>query len=143
MFSRDRFGMRIFRKKLVGLLWLLGYLLVAHPAVAKDSKQIVTLTALPASCVALHRGQLCFQDIRFTWVGDDDLNYCLYSDTHELLLSCGNGGKEAFIHEYSSETSEAFSLRVGVSGATVASVTVNTAWVYRTGKRSSSGWRLF
>ena len=143
MFSRDRFGMRIFRKNPVWLLWLLGSLLVAHPAVAEDSKQAVTLTALPASCVALHRGQLCFQNIRFTWVGDDDLNYCLYSDTHELLLSCGNGVKDEFVHEYSSETSEAFSLRVGVSGSTVASVTVNTAWVYRTGKRSSSGWRLF
>ena len=97
----------------------------------------------PASCVALHKGQRCFHNIRFFLEIDDEREYCLYSDTHELKLFCANISGAEFVHAYASESSELFSLRLSATGLTVATITVNTAWVYRTGKRSSSGWRLF
>jgi hypothetical protein len=133
----------IFREKSIWLLWIAICLSVSRPAIADDLIISTQLKVKPASCVALHRGQLCFQNIRFFWEAIDELEYCLYSDTHERLLFCANGDSDEFIHDYASETSESFSLRLSTTGLSVATITVNTAWVYRTGKRSSSGWRLF
>ena len=110
---------------------------------ADGSENGFKITVRPASCVALHKGQRCFQNIRFLLEADDDREYCLYSDTHELKLFCANSDDAEFEHNYASESSESFSLRLSATGLTVATITVNTAWVYRTGKRSSSGWRLF
>jgi len=143
MSSRDSFTLDIVRKKSTWLIWISLCLAISYPATADTYAGNVQLNVKPASCVALHRGQLCFQKIRFFWVAGDDSEHCLYSDTQNRLLFCANGDSDNFIHGYASETSESFSLRLSSSGLTVATVTVNTAWVYRTGKRSSSGWRLF
>lgn len=135
--------MKNFRINSIALLWLCLCLLIARAAMADDAPGTVQFNVKPSSCVALHKGQRCFQSIRIFWITNDRQDYCLYSDTHERKLFCSTSGDAEFIHKYASETSETFSLRLTTSGLTVALASVNTAWVYRTSKRSSSGWRLF
>ena len=144
MSSRDTFPLTGFRSKTCSLFCIGAYLLAPMPVVAEQtSEQLIQLHVKPASCVALHKGQKCFQKIQIYWESSNDREYCLYSDTQQLQLVCATGSVRSFLHNYASESSEAFSLRLASNGETVATVAVNTAWVYRTGKRSSSGWRLF
>lgn len=103
----------------------------------------IELLAKPTNCVALHRGQVCFQRILFSWKVQDAEEYCLYKIDTDVPLSCAIGNLTGVAHEYSSKSSETFVLRQGRQGPEVAKVTINTAWVYRTGRRSSSSWRLF
>ncbi|MDB4223689.1 DUF3019 domain-containing protein [Granulosicoccus sp.] len=135
--------MNIFRQKSNWLLWICVCLSITGYSMADGLENGFQIKVRPASCVALHKGQRCFQNIRFFLEIDDEREYCLYSDTHELKLFCANISGAEFVHAYASESSELFSLRLSATGLTVATITVNTAWVYRTGKRSSSGWRLF
>lgn len=121
----------------------LALLLVASVSKADERMSVLTLIAKPASCVALHRGQMCFQKIRFTWESDSSSSYCLYQDDLETALYCSESMKNTYIHEYASESFQSFFLLDVESGDIVSRVKVNTAWVYRTGRRSSSGWRLF
>jgi len=106
-------------------------------------EQTVLLTAMPTSCVALHRGQQCYQRIQLSWLNAQGERYCLFVEDSDTLLYCSSGAETFYLHDYSSKTSESYSLRLGEQGEIVSSVTVSTAWVYRTGRRSSSGWRLF
>lgn len=101
------------------------------------------LSVMPTSCVALHRGQLCYQRIRLSWFSSDGKRYCLFADDSDVLLYCSSSSHTVYLHEYSSKSSESYSLRLGDEGPIVSSVNVSTSWVYRTGRRSSSGWRLF
>jgi hypothetical protein len=127
----------------MGLFWVCVCVPVSQAVAADDVVAKVQLTAKPVSCVALHKGQRCFQKIQFFWESNEGLEYCLYSDTHKRKLFCAKGNEAAFVHSYASDSSELFSLRLGESGLTVSTIRVSTSWVYRTGKRSSSGWRLF
>ncbi len=121
----------------------LALLLVASVSKADERLSVLTLVAKPTSCVALHRGQMCFQKIRFTWESDSSNSYCLYQDGLETALYCSRSAKSSYIHEYASESFQSFSLLDIGSGNIVSTLKINTAWVYRTGRRSSSGWRLF
>ena len=144
MSSRESFNLTDFRCKTWSLLFLGLCMLVPMPLAAEQTnEQLIRLHVKPTSCVALHKGQMCFQKIRIYWQPTDDRTYCLYSDTQRLRLICTAGSVMEFVYEYASESSESFSLRLASTGETVSSAAVNTAWVYRTGKRSSSGWRLF
>ncbi|MFK8075438.1 MAG: DUF3019 domain-containing protein [Granulosicoccus sp.] len=121
----------------------LALLLVASASNADEKLKALTLLAKPTSCVALHRGQMCFQEIRFTWESDSSNSYCLYQNGIETALYCSRSAKNSYIHKYASESFQTFSLLEADSGITLSTVKINTAWVYRTGRRSSSGWRLF
>ncbi|MFT6302806.1 MAG: hypothetical protein ACJAY2_001991 [Pseudomonadales bacterium] len=73
-------------------------LLTTRPTIANGFENTMRLKVKPASCVALNKGQLCFQDIRFLWETDDALDYCLFSDTHGRLLFFANGESDEFVH---------------------------------------------
>lgn len=102
-----------------------------------------SLKAMPSSCVALHRGQICYQRIRFDWTSSNAQRLCLFHEDGDTLLHCSVNPTVRYVHDYSSPTSESYTLRVGEMGPVLSRVTVHTSWVYRTGRRSSSGWRLF
>lgn len=103
----------------------------------------VDLRVTPASCVALHRGQVCFQRLQLRWKNPEGLRLCLFHQAASEALHCTAVSTALYRHEYHSDDSEVFTLREAMSGEVLATATVTTAWVYRTGKRSSSGWRLF
>ncbi len=132
-------------KNRVCILALLASLsLLFHSVLqAQDNSLELRFVAKPASCVALHKGQLCFQKIQFTWQPVDQKIYCLYTDGEMTELYCSDSGVSQYTHDYASESFQMFTLRVANTDEVVASVKVSTSWVYRTGRRSSSGWRLF
>lgn|GEM_PF-3672727 len=101
-----------------------------------------SFNAVPSSCVALHRGQKCFADITLSWFSPDRALLCVFRNEEQNALICSSNAKSEFQFRYATESSEKYSLR-DTSGNTLATVLVSTAWVYRTGKRSSSSWRLF
>ncbi|MGQ7845845.1 DUF3019 domain-containing protein [Granulosicoccus sp. 3-233] len=103
----------------------------------------VQLQVTPSSCVALHRGQVCFQRLQLRWNNPEGRRLCLFHQPLEEALHCTTVSPAVYRHEYRSAESEVFILREAVSGEVLSTATVTTAWVYRTGKRSSSGWRLF
>lgn len=109
----------------------------------KPEYATVELRVTPASCVALHRGQVCFQKLQLRWENPEGLRLCLFHQRASEALHCTAVSTVLYRHEYRSDDSEVFTLREAVSGEVLATATVTTAWVYRTGKRSSSGWRLF
>jgi len=52
---------------------------------ADDSLNATELKVRPSSCVALHRGQLCFQTLSFSWINTrEGREYCLYLDHMRL-----------------------------------------------------------
>ncbi len=107
------------------------------------SEQAVSLGVSPTTCVALHKGQHCFQQLTLSWRTPTGYRLCLFGDSSGKPLHCTSAALTEFKHEYRSKTAESFVLRQGESGPVVSQISVTTAWVYRTGKRSSSGWRLF
>lgn len=109
----------------------------------KPEYATVELRVTPASCVALHRGQVCFQKLQLRWENPEGLRLCLFHQSASEALHCTAVSTALYRHEYRSDDFEVFTLREAVSGEVLATATVTTAWVYRTGKRSSSGWRLF
>lgn len=129
--------------KVVLRIVVFALVVLTTSSIADEKPGNVELAAKPTSCVALHRGQLCFQKIRFTWVAELDRLYCLYQDDKDTALYCSEDRKNVYVHEYASETYQSFSLLDVETGNVVSRLKVNTAWVYRTGRRSSSGWRLF
>lgn len=103
----------------------------------------IKLTAKPDSCVALHRGQPCFSRVQLSWTGPMDSDVCLYSNNDEVPFLCLSGNTRQVSVDYASGTSTLYSMRFRNAEQVLAEVVVRTAWVYRTGRRSSSGWRLF
>lgn len=102
------------------------------------------LRAKPVTCVALHKDQVCFQKVTLSWSRLDPGDYCLYLDDRKRPLTCWfHNTLQSYSHEYQSVDSMRYQLREGSSDDAMAEVIVNTSWVYRTGRRSSSGWRLF
>ena len=154
------------RSRAVALLYLA--LLSASPGDAAEPSNNATprpyLDAHPATCVALHKGQICYQWLDIRWRDLSPGHYCLYlGDTRNALLCWSNEESGSFRHRYTSATSERYILRKQPAPASLSTddvqhaesvadtanttleleFTVTTAWVYRTGRRSSSGWRLF
>ncbi|MBX2881627.1 MAG: DUF3019 domain-containing protein [Granulosicoccus sp.] len=103
----------------------------------------VTLKAKPQACVALHKGQRCFIQITLSWNVPNDQEYCLFKDKQGAPFHCTDTGNSQLIVDYSSATSVLYTLRASGQDEELASTTVTTSWVYRTGRRSSSSWRLF
>lgn len=108
---------------------------------AADSDYV--LTAKPISCVALHKGQRCFIRVTLRWNVPDNQEYCLFNEYEPDPLVCSSVASGRFVTAYASDSSIQFELRAADDNTLVASATVNTSWVYRTGRRSSSSWRLF
>jgi len=123
----------------------LAPLLGAAGAHADDAG--VRLEARPATCVALHRGQVCYKRISVSWQPLPNGRHCLLSDKRSSALVCWHGdARRRFEHDYADDSSERLRLeRIGADGRTLAvlaEVTLSTAWVYRD-SRGAGGWRLF
>lgn len=108
-----------------------------------DFYDLYRLSVKPETCVALHKGQRCFTQVVLSWSVPDNQQYCLFNTAEDTALHCSTANRVTFTIDYASDTSTLFELRQGSDGQPVASATVSTAWVYRTGRRSSSSWRLF
>lgn len=115
----------------------------ATPTVANDEPAI-RLSVSPITCVALHKRQVCHKTLNFTWTSLPAGQYCLHSSETLEPVKCWQDNKlNRLAVTYRSATKIQYELREASSETPIAHAVVKTAWVYRTSRRSSSGWRLF
>ncbi len=107
-------------------------------AVAKDS----ILSVVPNKCVALRKGQVCYQTVKFQFQGVSPADYCLVSNRQSEPLRCWTTASSGeYIHKLASDAEVQFQL-LKSDLTVVAETKVTIAWVYKQ-SRSRSRWRLF
>lgn len=98
----------------------------------------------PNKCIALHKGQLCYQKVRFNWQTLTQQEFCIVRSSDEKAIVCWQGDeKQNHEFKFSAAETETFELREKGSNSSLAEVKIQVAWVYRKSKKSSTGWRLF
>ncbi|HBR95781.1 MAG TPA: hypothetical protein DD979_00170 [Gammaproteobacteria bacterium] len=103
----------------------------------------VRLSIKPSRCVALHEGQICYQNITITWRTAFPGNYCVYWEVAPQPLQCWENTRSGrFEFDFQSAASVQFSLRpLGQSALAITPMRV--AWVHRARQRKRLNWRLF
>lgn len=102
----------------------------------------VIFSVKPLKCVALHKGQVCYQKLNFKW-NSDNKNLCLYALESNALLHCNvQNTPVTFRYEFASDQNQAFELR-DEEGNSVATVKIEVASVYKGKRRATTGWRIF
>lgn len=139
-------------KTLMGTLVLLGQCLV-HQASAESlgesseslsSQTSAELSISPKQCIALHQGQVCYQNVIIEWRADKMGDYCLFSKKLSTPINCWKksaGGKLVF--DFQSAHSVVYQLRQMNNNLDVATAEMTVAWVYGNKKRRRASWRLF
>lgn len=117
-------------------------LLLAPTSFAVGAEPV--LAAKPDRCVALHQGQVCYQTVRFVWRALDPVyDYCLLESPGGAVVHCWLGGRTGEItFEFGSAQSQVFELKRS-DGELISEVEIVVAWVYKSSRKRSSGWRLF
>lgn len=121
---------------------------------ANTSTSTLTFSVKPQKCIALHRGQVCYQKLEFNWYISSAGNYCLYQTTKEEPLYCWkNSGTGQFTFDFQSNQSESYQIRslaqsedlepLDKQDQVLRVLKVKLATVYKQTKQSYSGWRLF
>ncbi len=104
----------------------------------------VELNVKPNRCITLHQGQLCYQKLNFQWQTAGTTQYCLYRADLDGPLLCWEGDDmQQFRYTFESPQGTDFYLVNEDSGEELARITIAVAWVYKSGKKVSTGWRLF
>lgn len=126
----------------VVLLGLMSFGFWPYSAVAQDNESSLTLK--PNRCVALHQGQVCYQEVVFQWDAlDAQYNYCIVELNVARPLYCWLGGRAGrFVYDFGSDKSSRFQLQRD-NGSVVAELEIVVAWVYKGRQKRNSGWRLF
>lgn len=127
-------------KRLAARALILG---LACPPLWAQEETAVYLTAKPNKCIALNKGQACYQTVRFYWHTPTEGDYCLFTEGQNSPLHCWQGaGAPPFQYEFVGQRSQGFFIRTP-AGNTLAQLDLAVAWVYTSGRRDSGGWRLF
>ena len=104
----------------------------------------IKLNVRPITCVALHKGQTCHKNLKFSWSPLPAGRYCLHSSDNVKPVRCWQHNADiSLTAAYKSAKKVRYELRRENSDIPLAHAVVKTSWVYRTSRRSSSGWRLF
>ena len=104
----------------------------------------ITLAVSPLTCVALHKKQVCYKTLDFRWSTLPTGRYCLHASDLDTALHCwSHSDPTRLLVDYASASEITYELRAEGRDDALASIVVKTSWVYRTGRRSASGWRLF
>lgn len=123
------------------VLCLSSQLLWAADAVSAQGAQ---LHPKPNRCVALHQGQVCYQDVVLSWHVDHAGEYCLYQEHAEHPLHCWEGlSSSQYKYAFASDTSIKLQLVKMPSKTLIAAAIVEVAWVYKANTRRQTHWRLF
>ncbi|NTS76076.1 DUF3019 domain-containing protein [Catenovulum sp. SM1970] len=120
------------------LLTVMLYFLTSSVFAASDRS---LLKIKPQKCIALHQGQTCYQTLSIEALVPSNEEYCIFQNNQEI--SCWHARQHQFEFEFEATQSQMFELRHKVSGQTLAESKVTVAWVYKSKRKSASGWRLF
>lgn len=128
--------------QLARLVGALVAVLLCTPALAEQNA--VQLTVKPSRCISLHQGQVCYQQVTFSWQTPPGGHFCLYVEHSQDALTCWRGAdKTGYDHEFEARESTHFEIRSKGQGRVLGRVKVQVASVYKTSTRSHSRWRLF
>jgi len=122
----------------VASLLIASTVLVSTFAVAEDTK----LTIKPNKCVALRKGEKCYQSVVLNYSAARKSDVCLIRDDEVNPLICWKNTASAK-YRYRIAASKSFWFRIVDSDQSdLASVQFNVAWVYKQ-SRKRNRWRLF
>jgi len=118
-------------------------LLVNIPSGQSVASDFPNLVVKPKKCVALRKGQICYQKINISFNTEGKGDYCIHLNNNESPIKCwkdSDRGKLNF--NFESDASGQLKL-LDSSGETLASSPITVAWVYKNRTRRRSSWRLF
>jgi hypothetical protein len=126
------------------LIVVITLLLVPLAPAVRAATAETGFTVQPDKCIALHQGQVCYQDLEFNWQTPASGEYCLYEVPQREAVVCWSGAQQRSHNlEFASATSTLYQIRTMGSEDVLSQVTVEVAWVYRANRKSFSRWRLF
>ena len=126
------------------LLLLVKTLVLCVTGRVHAADQVAAFTVQPERCIALNRGQVCYQKLDFRWQTADGARYCLHQDAVAAPLVCWNGSeKSSHPLEFESERNVVYGIRREGQTDNLAQVEVEVAWVYQSNRNGFSRWRLF
>lgn len=97
----------------------------------------------PGKCVALRKGQVCYQRIKVSFGTRLRGDFCIHVGDKKQPLKCWNNSSQgSFSYDFNAPESTEFSLRE-TSGKQLTSTPFTVAWVYSNRSRSRGSWRLF
>ena len=70
---------------------LLAVVMLSAPFWAWSQDDAVIFTATPERCIALHKGQTCYQEVLFRWQTPASGEYCLILTDRQHQLTCWTG----------------------------------------------------
>lgn len=126
------------------LLMILTFVALQGGVARAATQESFGFVAQPDQCIALHQGQVCYQELTFTWTTPTGGEYCLYQLDQQDALICWNGNEQNSFHmDFASSTSLTYQIRTRGQTEVLSQVTVEVAWVYRATRKSFTRWRLF
>ena len=135
----------LIKSNLRGLLVLMVVVFPCSFTLADEvEKSNPTLSVKPNKCISLHKGQLCYQKLKFSWDALPPGNYCLYQGGIQEALFCWNSADtRTYRYEFVGRESVVFQVRTEGAEYSFIEAKLSVASVYKKGKKSTSGWRLF
>lgn len=113
-------------------------------AQAMADAPIAQLQSKPNRCVALHQGQVCYQEIILYWHADRSGEYCLYQKQAQEPLHCWQAQASGeYRYAFASDTPVQVQLVSMNNKTQVAETQIDIAWVYKANTRRKTHWRLF
>ncbi len=126
----------------------------ANPKLEKtelDNNPLVSFNVKPSRCIALRKGQTCYQKLQFSWeIRDTDFeldsaiarSYCLVQKGDERPLVCWENNE---LSQYKFEFKSANKVEYAIvrENNQLGKLEVNVSWVYKTQKSRGGDWRMF
>ncbi|MEM5549831.1 DUF3019 domain-containing protein [Pseudoalteromonas sp. NEC-BIFX-2020_002] len=112
----------------------------ANHTLPNENKLLVT----PKRCVALRKGQTCYQQVTFKWHQVELGDYCLVELSTLHKLKCWtkiNNGEFSF--DFQSDKTRHYALRKSKQDSNLATAIITVSWVFESSKRPKSSWKLF
>ena len=98
----------------------------------------------PKKCVSLRQGQVCYQDLKISWVAPRADNYCIHIYGENHSVKCWSQSSRGQIKlEFQGKSSQKFVLRKQHQNKDYASSTLEVKWVYKNQRNLRTGWRMF
>ena len=112
--------------------------------ITDNSADYDIIIATPNQCVALSRGQACYQEVTLVWRSVEPGDYCVRSSQQTLPLQCWQNQQEGELAlEVEADESVLFTLNDGPADKKLAEALMRVAWVYQLKRRKIVSWRLF
>lgn len=126
------------------LLAIMPGMLAASASAGGKFTESQNLLLQPETCIALNKGDQCYQEINVVWYSTQVGNYCLHTGNSSLPTYCWKAADHgSFKLEFKSDTDVEYRLINRDTNQVIRTRKVSVAWVYRSNQKKRSSWRLF